>query len=100
MTLEDETGVVHVVIWRKVLESFRKAVLGGHLMTVRGRVQRAGGIVHLVAASLEDLTCWLDLLTPNRGSTRAGPRGATGLAPSPPRHPRKQRVIPRSRDFR
>ncbi|MDE0380090.1 MAG: hypothetical protein OXI20_12690, partial [Rhodospirillales bacterium] len=64
---------------------------------VRGRVQRAGEIVHLVAAHLEDLTGWLDLLTPDEGSA---PRGGRRLAATLTRHPRNQRVIPNSRDFR
>ena len=98
MTLEDETGVVNVVVWPNVLERYRRAVLGARLALVRGRVQRAGEIVHLVAASLEDLTHWLDLLTPDQGSAPRGGRRrpTTNLA----RHPRNQRVIPNSRDFR
>ena len=97
MTLEDETGVVNVVVWPNVLERYRRAILGGRLVLVRGRVQRAGEIVHLVAAHLEDLTGWLDLLTPDEGSA---PRGGRRLAATLTRHPRNQRVIPNSRDFR
>ena len=94
MTLEDESGVVNVVVWPNILERYRRAVLGGRLVLVRGRIQRAGEIIHLVAAHLEDLTHWLDLLTPEDA------RGGRRLATSPARHPRNQRVIPRSRDFR
>ena len=94
MTLEDESGVVNVVVWPNILERYRRAILGGRLVLVRGRVQRAGEIVHLVAAHLEDLTHWLDLLTPEDAG------GGRRLATSPARHPRNQRVIPRSRDFR
>ena len=97
MTLEDETGTVNIVVWPKILEKYRPAVLGGRLVLVRGRVQRAGEIVHLVAAHLEDLTHWLDLLTPDEGTAS---RGGRRLAASPSRHPRNQRVIPNSRDFR
>ena len=108
MTLEDETGVVNVVVWPNVLERYRRAVLGARLAMVRGRVQRAGEIVHLVASHLEDLTHWLDLLTPDEGTVQPSPdsagagrhggrrRPAANLA----RHPRNQRVIPNSRDFR
>ena len=97
MTLEDETGTVNVVVWPNVLERYRRAVLGGRLALVRGRVQRAGAIVHLVAAHVEDLTHWLDLLTPEQG---AAPQGGRRPAAAPARHPRNQRVIPNSRDFR
>ena len=96
MTLEDETGTVNVVVWPNVLEKYRRAVLGARLALVRGRVQRAGEIVHLVAAHVEDLTHWLDLLTPDQGSAQQGGRRP---AAAPARHPRNQRVIPNSRDF-
>ena len=97
MTLEDETGVVNVVVWPNILERYRRAILGGRLVLVRGRVQRAGEIVHLVAAHLEDLTGWLDLLTPDQGAAQ---HGGERLVAAPARHPRNQRVIPNSRDFR
>ena len=45
MTLEDETGTVNIVVWPRILEKYRPAVLGGRLVLVRGRVQRAGEIV-------------------------------------------------------
>ena len=108
MTLEDETGVVNVVIWPNILERYRRAILGARLALVRGKVQRAGEIVHLVAARVEDLTGWLDLLTPAEGAVPpspnavAPPGGHDGQrpAPTPARHPRNQRAIPNSRDFR
>ena len=96
MTLEDEAGVVNVVVWPRVLERCRKAVLGARLALVRGRVQRAGEIVHLVADRLDDLTGWLDLLTPE-GGAGAPPPGPVAF---PARHPRNLRTIPKSRDFR
>ena len=108
MTLEDETGVVNVVVWPNVLERYRRAILGGRLVLVRGRVQRTGEIVHLVAARVEDLTHWLDLLTPDEGAVQPSPDSAGAgrhggrrwPAANPARHPRNQRVIPNSRDFR
>ena len=105
MTLEDETGTVNVVVWPNILERYRRAVLGGRLAMVRGRVQRAGEIVHLVAAHVEDLTHWLDLLTPDQGTVQPSPDNAKARdgrqpAATPSRHPRNQRVIPNSRDFR
>ena len=108
MTLEDETGTVNVVVWPNILETHRRAILGARLALVQGKVQRAGEIVHLVAAHVDDLTHWLDLLTPDEGAVPPSP---DGLAPpgghdkrrpaaNPARHPRNQRVIPNSRDFR
>ena len=100
MTLEDETGTVNIVVWPNILEKCRPAVLGGRLAMVRGRVQRAGEIVHLVATHLEDLTHWLDLLMPDEGTAPHSGRGGRRSVANPVRHPRNQRVIPNSRDFR
>ncbi len=96
MTLEDETGVVNIVVWPRVLENFRRAVLGARLAVVKGRIQRTDDIVHLVADRLEDLTGWLDLLTPDE----AGGASSPGPVAFPSRHPRNLRTIPKSRDFR
>ena len=59
VTLEDETGVVNVVIWNKVLQRFRRAILGASLLTVYGQLQREGGVVHLLASHCLDHSAWL-----------------------------------------
>ena len=63
MTLEDETGVANIVIWKKVMEQHRKAVMGARLVKIIGEVQRAGDVIHVVAHRLEDLTSDLDELS-------------------------------------
>jgi len=55
-TLEDETGVANIVIWSKVFEAHRKAVLGARLLAVRGRLQREGRVIHVVAQDFTDMT--------------------------------------------
>ena len=55
-TLEDETGVVNVIIWPQVFEDFRKEVLGARLMTVAGRLQREHRVIHVVARRIFDRT--------------------------------------------
>jgi error-prone DNA polymerase len=54
VTLEDETGMVNVVVWRTVSESQRRELLGSHLMAVHGVIERQGEVVHLVAGRLVD----------------------------------------------
>jgi error-prone DNA polymerase len=56
LTLEDETGSSNIVIWRDVFESNRRAVMTARFLAVRGRVQRQGLVVHVVAESFLDLT--------------------------------------------
>ena len=62
VTLEDETGVANVVVWAKVYERFRRAVIAGRLLRVTGRLQREAGVVHVVADRIEDVSHLLDLL--------------------------------------
>jgi error-prone DNA polymerase len=59
MTIEDETGVANLVIWQAVFEKYRRMVLGAGLIGVKGRVQREGEVVHIVAYQLHDLTAEL-----------------------------------------
>ena len=62
LTLEDETGAANVIIWPKVFETNRSAVIASRLLCVRGTVQRATGVIHLVADTLEDLSTELNVL--------------------------------------
>ncbi|SLN27006.1 Error-prone DNA polymerase [Pseudoruegeria aquimaris] len=63
LTLEDETGVSNIVVWQKVYERFRRAVISGRLLRVTGRIQRESGVVHVVAEHVEDISPLLDRLT-------------------------------------
>ena len=62
VTLEDETGIVNLVVWRVVAERFRRALLESRLLAVEGRIQREGAVQHLIAARLLDRTTWLGRL--------------------------------------
>lgn len=59
MTLEDEAGIVNVIVWPKIFERFRAVVMGARLVKVSGRLQSAQGIVHLVADHVEDISALL-----------------------------------------
>jgi DNA polymerase III alpha subunit len=62
VTLEDETGTCNVVVWAKIYERFRRAVIAGRLLRVTGKLQREAGVVHIVAELIEDLSPMLDRL--------------------------------------
>lgn len=62
LTLEDETGVANVVVWKNVYERYRRAVIAGRLVRVTGRIQRQSDVVHVVAEEVEDISSMLDLL--------------------------------------
>jgi error-prone DNA polymerase len=56
VTLEDEAGCVNVVVWRHLVESQKRELLGARLLGVAGSVERDGEVVHLVARRLYDYT--------------------------------------------
>ena len=103
VTLEDETGVVNLVVWPAIMERFRKVVMTARLMAVTGVVQRdaVSGVVHLVAQDLRDRT---DALARLADAPMEVPLSRADEVvrpiPSPARgHPRNARIIPGSRDF-
>jgi error-prone DNA polymerase len=73
MTLEDESGVANIVVWKKLMEQYRKEVMQARLVAVEGIVQRAGNVIHLVARRLMDRTADLSLLAENGVSDFAAP---------------------------
>jgi error-prone DNA polymerase len=56
VTIEDETGVANLVIWPKLYERQRRVILGARMLSVKGRIQREGAVVHLIAQKLGDLS--------------------------------------------
>ena len=62
ITLEDETGVANIIVWRALYERFRRAVIAGRLLRVTGRLQRESGVAHVIAEKIEDLSHLLDEL--------------------------------------
>ncbi len=67
VTLEDEHGMVNVVVWSHLAVRQRKALLGSRLLSVRGRWEQVDGVQHLIAQHLEDLSHLLgELNTPSR----------------------------------
>ncbi len=56
MTLEDETGMVNVVVWRAVAERQRRVFLESRLLAIEGRMQAVDGSRHLIASRFEDLS--------------------------------------------
>ena len=74
VTLEDETGVVNVIVWRKMYERFRRAVISGRMLRVTGRVQRAHEVTHVVAEEIEDISALLDRLLDRPDEVFAAPQ--------------------------
>ena len=118
LTLEDETGVSNVVVWTRVYDAYRRAVIGGRLLRVTGQLQREGLVIHLIAEQIEDMSQSLgelghveaDRFDPTQGRadearrpviSRSGTReGGISREVARKHHPRDQaKVLFPSRDF-
>jgi error-prone DNA polymerase len=56
VTLEDEYGMINVVVWKDLAERQRKILVGSQLLQVFGRFEFQGGVRHVIAQRLYDLT--------------------------------------------
>lgn len=102
ITIEDETGVINTLLWARLFERQRRAVMGARLMVIEGEVQRSKeGVVHLMATTITDRTHELDRLSEDHDPNVPLSRSDEFARPVAPRHghPRDVRILPRSRDF-
>jgi error-prone DNA polymerase len=86
LTLEDETGVANIVVWKDVFEKHRNLIMTASFLVVHGQVQSAHEVVHLVAERFTDLSPRLLELK-------------SGEGPAPQVHNRVTGRLVRSRDF-
>jgi error-prone DNA polymerase len=63
VTMEDETGYVNLIVWKRVADAQRTALLESRLLLVRGKLQREGDVLHVIAHRLTDLSALLGDLT-------------------------------------
>ncbi len=67
VTLEDEVGYVNLIVWKRVADEQRAALLESRLLEVRGQIQREGDVLHVIAQRLVDLSALLgDLMVESR----------------------------------
>jgi error-prone DNA polymerase len=88
VTLEDETGIVNIVVWPKVFEKNRRTVMTAQFLMVRGKIEREGLVIHVVADQLIDLT----------GELKRLGDGTAGM-PRTDKEMREGSWKPKSRDF-
>lgn len=62
ITIEDETGHVNLIVWSSVAQRFRLPFLRAHLLEVRGQLQHASGVTHVVVEEMVDRSGWLGAL--------------------------------------
>ena len=54
LTLEDETGNHNVVVWPRVQDNFREALMTAQLLLVKGTLECRDGVMHVIAGALFD----------------------------------------------
>lgn len=62
LTIEDETGAINLIVWQRVQQKYRRAVLRAKFLACRGVVQRAGQVLHVVAHHVWDWSSELSRL--------------------------------------
>jgi error-prone DNA polymerase len=55
LNLEDETGLINVVVSKGCWARFRKVARGAPAMVIRGRLERSEGVINIVAEHLAPL---------------------------------------------
>jgi error-prone DNA polymerase len=65
ITLEDETGIANLVVFKKLFDQYRKQIIQSRLLMVEGKVQIEGEVIHVIAQRCHDVTGLLRLLTPS-----------------------------------
>ncbi len=115
MTLEDETDIANIIVWPKVFENNRRTVMTARFLAVRGRLQRAGLVIHVVAERFIDLSAELPMLREDRlreggdlflpkfsggppPQSAAPDNGKLFPSPQPTAHPLDTKLL-KSRDF-
>ena len=110
MTLEDEEGSINVVVWRKIFERYRRAVMTGRLVRISGVLERKGIVTHLIADRITDFSHYLEKLDDEAFLAQSSVNGTGHQAPpqstrrpkpiNPHRHPRDMtKALFPSRDF-
>jgi len=67
VTMEDEVGYVNLIVWERVASAQRAALLESRLLEVRGKLQREGDVLHVIARRLTNLSELLgDLVVESR----------------------------------
>jgi error-prone DNA polymerase len=103
ITLEDESGVINLVIWPDLMEKLRRVVMSARLMEVRGRVDYDDEVTHVIVTTITDASAKLaalsdDLLMPAIARADEINRPLQGSRPTHS-HPRNVQIMPPSRDF-
>ena len=94
ITIEDESGVANGILWPDRFEAQRRTVMSSAMVSLKGRVQQEGAVIHVIVDRVTDLTAMLRsvgdvdlprLVARGDGATYPGApdRGDKGWQPRP-----------------
>jgi error-prone DNA polymerase len=63
VTLEDDTGYVNLIVWKRIGARYRRELLHSRLLEAEGYLQREGEVLHVIVERLHDRSAWLGRLT-------------------------------------
>ncbi len=63
ITIEDETGVANLVVFRKLFDKYRSVILRSRLLMVEGKLQKEGDVTHVIVHHLYNLSHLLAEMT-------------------------------------
>lgn len=62
MTIEDETGRADLIVRPRIYEQNREAAVYSKVILVKGRIERQGLVVHILAEEMESIDLWFTCL--------------------------------------
>ena len=62
VTLEDDTGYINLIVWKRIGEQYRRELLHSRLLEAEGYLQREGEVLHVIVERLYDRSPWLGRL--------------------------------------
>ena len=98
ITLEDETGIANAIAWQRIFEAHRPIILAAAMISVRGRLQKEGTVIHVVSERIEDLTPLLTTVGDREFPHRTGPGDGARAGGHDPRDPPERAAILAGRD--
>jgi len=54
VTIEDETGIANGIVWPDRFETYRRQIMSASMIALRGRLQKEGEVIHVIADRIVD----------------------------------------------
>jgi error-prone DNA polymerase len=87
ITIEDETGIANAIAWQRIFDTHRRIILASAMLSIEGKLQREGQVIHLVSERLHDLTAMLHQVGALEFPHRTGPGDGAKNGGYDPRDP-------------